>query len=187
MAQSIKDAKNAVHKLARGVMKHPGAQQSTALIRTCAEMCQAEGVSFGEVLQDLVFEGHGTLYSFLDKLQRSDHYGLLSAILNNSGPLSSKAVDDIDGCAPRYGQAVFSHFWRHPAYHGLSGTDKLSLGGTSPADYVGVSISFVPNDVDQTLVSNGFFVRFDIIQFHKRMSTSGGIVLKFMANSLSSC
>ena len=179
-AQSVKDVKNAAYKLVRGVVRRQQARQSTALVETCAEMCRTEGVNFAEVLQDPVFEGHSALYWAVLGGPHPNQYSLLSTILNHSGPLSSKTIDEVDRACAIFGdQAVFSCFWRHPAYHAISGTDGLSLGGTSPADHVEV--------YDSSGYAGGLVVRFEITQFHKRMSTSGSIVLKFVAKSSSTC
>ena len=176
-AQSIKDAKNAAYKLVGGVVLSRSVRQSTALIETCAEMCRTEGVNFAEVLQDPVFEGNSALYWAVLDDSHPNQYSLLSIILNHSGPLSSKTIDEVDRACAIFGdQAVFSCFWRHPAYHAISGTDGLSLGGASPADHAEVHDS-----------SSGLVVRFEITQFHKRMSTSGSIVLKFVAKRSSTC
>jgi len=195
-AQSIKDAKNAAYKLAYGVVRRPRPLKSTALIETCAEMCRTEGVNFAEVLtdvlQDPLFEGHGALYWIITNNRIIYPHGLLSAILKHSGPLSSKAIDEIDlACTRQYTsymwhrEGMFNYLWRHPAYHGLSGMNELSLGGTCPADYV--EVENTREYVDQTPVFGGLVVHFEITQFHKRMSTSGKIVLKFIASGLSLC
>jgi len=207
-AQSIKDAKNAAYKLAYGVVRRPRPLQSIALIETCAEMCRTEGVNFAEVLtevlQDPLSEGHGALYSIITNDRIIYPHGLLSAILNHSGPLSSKAIDEVDFACTRlytsymmYNQGTLNHLWGHPAYHGLSGTDELSLGGTSPADYIEVENTYVygpsgqypthGGPVVQYRTPGGLVVHFEITQFHKRMSTSGKIVLKFIANGMSPC
>ena len=179
-AQSIKDAKNAAYKLVRGVVIRQQARQSTTLIETCAEMCRTEGVNFAEVLQDPVFEGHSALYCVGLGGPHPNQYSLLSTILNHSGPLSSKTINEVDdACVTFRDQATFSRFWRHPAYHAISGTDGLSLGGTSPADHAEVH--------DSSGCAGSLVVRFEITQFHKRMSTSGSIVLKFVAKSSSTC
>jgi len=175
-AQSIKDAKNAAYKLVYGVVRRPEPPQSTALIETCAEMCRTEGVDFAEVLQDPISGGHGTLYFIIANLGHPDRYGLLCAILSHSGPLSSKAINEVDlACMIARDWELFSHLWRLPAYHGLSGTHEPSFGSTSPADHVGMEHSHY----------DGFMYRFEITQFHKRMSTSGRIALKFIDEGLS--
>ena len=175
---------NVVYKLVRGVMKHPRAPQSIALIETCAEMCRTEGVNFAEVLievlQDSPSEGHGALYWIITNDRIRYRHELLSAILKHSGPLSSKTIDEVDrACTRCRDQTIFSHLWKHPAYHALSGTDELSLDGTSPMDHVEAR--------DSSGLVSGLIVRFEIIQFHKRMSTSGSIVLKFVAKRSSTC
>ena len=179
-AQSIKDAKNAAYKLVCGVVWRMEVRQSIALIETCAEMCRTEGVNFAEVLQDPVFGGHSTLYwAVLGGLYPNGR-SLLSTILNHSGPLSSKTTNEVDdACVTFRDQATFSRFWRHPVYHAISGTDGLSLGGTSPADHAEVH--------DSSGCAGSLVVRFEITQFHKRMSTSGSIVLKFVASGSSPC
>ena len=191
-AQSTTDGMNVVYKLVRGVMKHPRALQSMALIDTCAEMCRTEGINLAEVLRDPVFEGRTALYWIIRSKLAPDQYGLLSAILNHSGPLSSKAVDEVDKACVIFGnQTLFSHFWRHPAYHGLSGADELSLCGTSPADYVEVKCPTINirsrGKRVVTNINSGLIVHFEIAQFHKRMDTSGRIVLKFVARGSSTC
>ena len=178
-AQSIKDAKNAAYKLVGGVVWRQGIRQSIALIETCAEMCRTEGVNFAEVLQDPVFEGHSTLYWAALGGSYPNGHSLLSTILNHSGPLSSKTINEVDAFVTYRDQAIFSRFWRHPVYHAISGTDGLSLGGTSPADHAEVH--------DSSGCAGSLVVRFEITQFHKRMSTSGSIVLKFVASGSSPC
>jgi len=174
--QSTKDGMNAAYKLVRGVVRHPKAQQSTALIETCAEMCRTEGVNFAEVLQDPVIGGRRALYWIIVSRPPRDQYGLLSAILSNSGPLSSRAINEVDlACMIARDWEFFSHLWRLPAYHDLSGTHEPSFGSTSPADHVGTGYSYC----------DGFIYRFEITQFHKRMSTSGRIALKFIGFGLS--
>ena len=180
-ARSIKDVKNMAYKSVRDVVKHPGAQQSTALIETCAEMCQAKGVNFAEILQDPVIEGHRALYWIIIGRPPPDQYGLLSTILKHSGPLSSEAVDEVRlACLQVGDQTLFSHFWKHPAYGALSGTDELLLGDASPADEV---------EVEETTANEigAFIVRLEIAQFHKRMSISGRIVFEFIARGLFLC
>ena len=216
MAQSIKDTQNAAYKLIYGVVRHPEPLQSTALIETCAEMCRTEGVNFAEVLievlQDSPSEGHGAPYWIITNDRIRYRHELLSAILKHSGPLSSKTIDEVDeACTISNDRRMFGHLWRHPAYHGLSGTDELSLCGTSPADYIQVenppsdSLShdaqysahwawlhsrrwpWTPRRSTFFISNGGLVVHFEITQFHKRMSTSGRIVLKFMADGLSPC
>ena len=166
------------YKLVHGVVKHPRAQQSTALIETCAEMCRTEGVNFSKVLQDPVFKGRAALYWIIISRPPPDQGALLSAILNHSGPLSSEATDEVRlACIQVGNQRFFNHLWRHPAYHALSGLDELLLGSTSPTDYVEVK-----DPPTGTVVAH-----FKITQFHKRMSTSGKVVLEFIARGLSPC
>ena len=166
------------HKLVHGVVKHPRAQQSAALIETCAEMCRTEGVNFAEVLQAPVFKGRTALYWIIISRPPPDQGALLSAILNHSGPLSSEATDEVRlACIQVGNQRFFNHLWRHPAYHALSGLDELLLGSTSPTDYV---------EVEESLVGS-FVALFEITQFHKRMSTSGRIALELIALGLSPC
>ena len=176
-AQNTTDGMNVVYKLVRGVVEHPRAPQSMALIETCAEMCQAEGVNFAEVLQDPVFKGRMALCWIIVSKSLPDR-GLLSAILNHSRPLSSRAINEVDlACASTYNEALFSHLWRQPAYHGLSGTHEPSFGSTSPADHVRMEME---KDYQRR-----FIYRLEITQFHKRMSTSGRITLKLIRLGLS--
>ena len=175
-AQSTKDGMNAAYKLVRGVVKHPRAPQSMALIETCAEMCRTEGVNFSEILQDPVIEGHTALYWIIVSSPRPDQYGLLSAILNHSRSLSSRTINEVDlACVTAYDAEFFNHLWRHPAYHGLSGTHEPSFGSTSPADHVRTGNSYWYR----------FSYRWKITHFRKRMSTSGRITLKFIHFGLS--
>ena len=155
-------------------------------------MCRTEGVNFAEVLtevlQDSPSKGHGALYWIITNDRIRYRHELLSAILKHSGPLSSEAIDEVDlACAGLSDGELFSRLWKYPAYHGLSGMDELSLGGTSPADYVEVEHPHADGPVVQYPTSGGLVVHFEITQFHKRMSTSGRIVLKFIANGLSPC
>lgn len=178
-AQTIKDVKNMAYMSVRDVVKHPEAQRSTALIETCAEMCQTKGVNFAEVLQDPVLEGHRALYWIIIGRPPPDQYVLLSTILKHSGPLSSEAIDEVRlACVQVGDQALFSHLWRHPAYGALSGTDELLLGGASPTDYVEVKES-TNNEI------GAFMVHFEITPFHKRMSISGRITFEFIARGSS--
>ena len=175
-AQSTEDTRNAAYKLVRGVIRHPRAQQSTALIETCAEMCQTEGVNFTEVLEDTVIEGRGVLFWIIMESLSPDQYGLVSAILNHSGPPSSRTIYEIDrACTMFLKHALFAYLWTLPAYHGLSGMHEPSFGSTSPADHVWIDCSH----------REGSIYRLRISQFHKRISTSGRIVLKFMTQRLS--
>lgn len=177
-AQSTKDIKNMAYRSVRDVVKDPGAQQSIALIETCAQMCQAKGVNFCDVLQDPCLEGHRALYWIIISKQPSDDYSLLSTILNHSGPLSSEAIDEIRlACIQVGSQTLFNHFWRHPAYGALSGTDELLLGAATPTDYV---------EVQETTANEiGIFIaHFEIAQFNKRMSVSGKIAFEFIARGL---
>ena len=180
-AQTIKDAKDMAYKSIRDVVKHPEAQRSTALIETCAEMCQTKGVNFAEVLQDPVLEGHRALYWIIIGRPPPDQYVLLSTILKHSGPLSSEAIDEVRlACIQVGDQALFNHLWRHPAYGALSGTDELLLGGASPTDYVEVE-EITTNEI------GAFMVHFEITLFHKRMSISGRITFEFIARGSSLC
>jgi len=173
--QSTKDVKNVAYKSVRDVVKHPEAQQSVALIESSAEMCRGKGVDFSEVLQDPIFEGHRALYWVIISRPPPSHYGLLSAILKHSGPLSSEAVAEVRlACLQSGNQTLFNYLWKHPAYGALSGTDALLLGATSPTDSV---------DLQETTSDEvgAFVARFEITQFHKRMSVSGHIVFEFIA------
>ncbi|KAF9647721.1 hypothetical protein BDM02DRAFT_2512491 [Thelephora ganbajun] len=174
-AKTIKDVKNMAYRSVRDVVKHPGAQQSTALIEACAGMCRAKGVNFSEILQDPFLEGHRALYWVIISRPPPDEYELLSAILKHSGPLSSEAIDEVRLVCLQVGdQTLFNHLWRHPAYGALSGTDELLLGATAPVDYV---------EVQETTADEigAFTARFEITQFHKRMNVSGKIVFEFIA------
>ena len=178
--QSIKIVKNMAYESVRDAMKHPKAQKSTTLIETCAEICRTKGVNFSEVLQDPAFEGHRALYWIIISRPPPDQYGLLSAILNHSGPLSSEATDEVRLACIRVGdKALFSYLWRHPAYGSLSRTDKLLLGSASPTDCVRV--------IEFGFSASTFAASFDITQFHKRMSISRRIVFEFFARGLSLC
>ena len=174
-AQNVKDARNMAYKSLRDVVKTPEAQQSVALIETCAEVCRNKGINFAEILQDPVFEGHRALYWVIISRPPPQHYGLLSTILKYTGPLSSEAVDEVRlACVQVGDQELFSHLWRHPAYGALSGADELLLGGAAPTDCVEVQ--------EATALEVGtFLVRFQITQFHKRMTISGKIMFEFIA------
>ena len=140
----------------RDVMKHPEAQQSEALIETCAEMCRTKGVNFSEIPQDPVFEGHRALYWIIIGRPSPSHYGLLSTILKYSGPLSSEAANEVRlACLQVGDQGLFSHFWTHPTYGALSGVDTMLLGSASPADRV---------EVEETTIDEvgAFVARFEI-------------------------
>jgi len=179
------------YRSVRDVVNHPEAQQSTAFIETCAEMCRTKGVNFSEVLQDPVFRGHRALYWIIISRPPPDQYGLLSTILNHCGPLSPDATNEVRlACVQVGDQALFSHLWRHPAYGVLSRTDEMLLGGASPADHV--EVKEIPTDHVQmegltTWQIYAFTVRFEISQFHKRMSISERIVFEFIARGLSLC
>lgn len=174
-AQSIKDVKNMAYRSVRDVVKNPGAQQSTTLIETCAEMCRAKGVNFCDILQDPCLEGHRALYWIIISGPSPDEYGLLSTILNYCGPLCPQAIDEVRlACVQVGDQTLFNHFWRHPYYGALSGADELLLGSNAPADYVEI----------QEGTTNGigtFTARLEASQFHKRMSVSGRVVFEFIA------
>ena len=180
-AQNTKDVKNMAYKSVRDAVKDPGAQQSVALIETCAEMCRAKGVNFSGILQDPCLEGHRALYWIIVSKPPPEEYGLLSAILKHSGPLSSEAIDEIRlACLQVNDQILFNHLWRHPAYCALSGTDELVLGVTTPTDCVEVQEA-TTNEIGT------FIARFEIAQFHKRMSISGKIAFEFIARGLYLC
>ena len=160
------------------MVKHPGAQQSTALIDTCAEMCRARGVNFSEILQDPVFEGHRALYWVIVSRPPPNQYELLSTILKHSGPLSPEAIDEIRlACVQMGDQSIFSHLWKHPAYGALSGTDELLLGATFPADTIEVQ-ELTTGEI------GAFTARFEITQFQRRMTVAGKIVFEFIARGL---
>ena len=179
--QSIKDVKGMAYMSVRDVAKNPGAQQSAALIETCAEMCRAKGVSFCDILQDPCLEGHRVLYWVIISRPPPEEYGLLSTILKYSGSLSSEAVDEIRlACIQVGDQTLFAHLWRHPAYGALSGTDELLLGAAAPTDYVEVQEAMV-NEIGT------FIARFEITQFHKRISISGKIAFEFIARGSYLC
>jgi hypothetical protein len=179
--RSIKDVKDMAYKSVRDVVKHPAAQQSTALIETCAEMCREKGVNFAEILQDPVFEGRRALYWIIISRPPPNRYELLFTILKYSGPLSFQAVEEVRlACLQVGDQTLFSHLWKHPAYGALSGTDELLLGAASPTDYV---------EVQETTTDEigAFIARFGITQFQKRMVISGKIVFEFIARGLFLC
>jgi len=163
------------YKSVRDVVKCPEAQQSAALIETAAEICRARGVDFSEVLQDPVFEGHRALYWVVISRPPPTHYGLLTTILRHSGSLSTEAVAEVRlACLQAGDQTLFNYLWKHPAYGALSGTDALLLGATSPTDCV---------EVQETTADEvgAFVARFEITQFHKRITISGMIAFEFIA------
>ena len=165
----------------RDVAKHPEAQQSTALIETCAEMCQTKGVNFSEILQDPVLEGHRALYWIIISRPPPNHYGLLSTMLKYSGPLCCEAIDEVRlACLQVGDQELFSFIWKHPAYGALTGMDELLLGDATPTDYV---------EVQETTSDEigAFIARFQITQFHRRMTVTGKIVFEFIARGLFLC
>jgi hypothetical protein len=177
-AQSTKDVKNMAYRSVRDVVKDPKAQQSAALIETCAEMCRAKGVNFPEILQNPCLEGHRPLYWIIISKPPPYEYELLSTILKHSGPLSPEAIDEIRlACLQVGDQTLFNHLWKHPAYGALSRTDELLLGAATSTDYVEVQEA-TANEVGT------FIARFEIIQFHKRMSVSGKITFEFIARGL---
>ena len=180
-AQDAKDVKNMAYMSIRDVVKNPGAQQSIALIETCAEMCRAKGVNFGDILQDPCLEGHGALYWIIINRPSPNDYGLLSTILEHSGSLCSQSVDEVRlACVQVGDQTLFNYLWRHPVYGALSGTDELLLGPTASRDYVEVQEA-MSNEIGT------FIARFDISQFHKRMNISGKIAFEFIARGLYLC
>ena len=180
-AQNIKDVKNMAYRSVRDVVKDPGAQQSVALIETCAQMCQAKGINFCDILQDPCLEGHRALYWIVLSRPPPEEYGLLSTILKHSTPLSSDSVDEIRlACLQVGDQTLFNHVWRHPAYGALSGTDELLLGAAAPTDYVEVQEATV-NEIGT------FIARFQIAQFHKRLGVSGKIAFEFIARGSYLC
>ena len=169
------------YKSIRDVVKDPGCQQSVALIETCAEICRAKGINFSDILQDPCLEGHRALYWIIISRPPPEEYGLLSTILKHSGSLSSEAIDEIRlACVQMADQVLFNHFWRHPAYGALSGTDELLLGAAIPTDHLEVQEA-TPNDLDT------FIVHFEVTQFYKRMSVSGKIAFEFIARGSYLC
>lgn len=180
-AQSIKDVKNMAHRSVLDVVKDPGAQQSVALIETCAEMCRAKGVNFSDILQVPCLEGHRALYWIIVGRPPPNEYGLLSTILKHSGPLSPAAIEEVRlACLQVGDQTLFNHVWKHPAYGALSGTDELLLGGATPTDCVEVQEAMT----DEIAM---FTARFEITQFHKRMGVSGKIAFEFIARGSYLC
>ena len=178
--QSFKDVKKMAYGSVLNVAKNPRAQGSAAVIETCAEVCQANGVNFSSILQDPCIEKHRALYWVIISRPPPEEYGVLSAILKHSGPLSSEAIDEVRlACVQVGDQRLFSHFWRHPSYSTLSGTDELLLGSTPP-DYVEVQEA-----TDNEIAT--FTTRLQIAQFHKRMNVSGKIVFEFIARGSYLC
>ena len=177
-AQNTKDVKNMAYMSIRDVVKNPGAEQSVALIETCAEMCRAKGVNFCDILQDPCLEGHRALYWIIISRPPPHDYGLLSTVLKHSGLLSLQAVDEVRlACVQVGDQTLFNHLWKHPCYGALSGTDELVLGATTPTDYVEVQEA-TTNEI------GSFIARLEIAQFHKRMNVSRKIAFEFIARGL---
>jgi hypothetical protein len=165
----------------RDIAKNPEAQQSVALIETCAEMCRAKRVSFCDILQDPFLEGHRALYWIIISRPPPEGYGLLSTILKHSGSLSSEAIDEIRlACLQVGDQTLFAHLWRHPAYGALTGTDELLLGAAAPTDHIEVHEA-MSNEIGT------FLARFNVSQFHKRIGISGKIAFEFIARGLYLC
>jgi hypothetical protein len=180
-AQNVRDAKNMAYRSVRDVVKNPGAQQSVALIETCAEVCRAKGVSFCDVLQDPCLEGHRALYWLIISRPPQNEYGLLSTILEHSRPLPPEAIEEVRlACIQVGDQTLFSHIWRHPAYGAISGTDELLLGLSVPTDHIEVQ--------EATINEAGTFAaRFEIAHFHKRMTISGKVTFEFIARGPYRC
>lgn len=158
------------------------------MLDSCAEACQANNVSFSDVLQEKSIEGHSSLYwaivkrpNISDKSdggRRSEdgrtQPDLVSALLSFAEPLTDDTISEIRrACLDTSDQALFQRLRQSPAFAPLSGSDKMLLGVTVPPDEV--EVEDVAGD------EGAFVVRMNLVMFQKRMRVTKKIEIEFLA------
>ena len=178
VSQQAKEVRSTVRSIVRDVVKEPKTPASMGLLESCADACYSNNLSFSEILQDPSIEGHPAIYWAIVKRPSPDDFELITALMSYSAPLTTETITEVRlACLHVGDQALFQCLWRSPEYGALSGSDRMLLGVTSPPDTV---------DVEELSGQDGpFRVRFNIVQFEKRMKVSEEIGFEFIARGTS--
>lgn len=179
LSQQAKEVRSTVRSIIRDVVKEPKTPASMGLLESCAEACHSNNLSFSEILQDPSIEGHPAIYWAIVKRPSLNDFELITALMSYSAPLATETIAEVRlACLHVGDQALFQCLWRSPEYGALTGSDRMLLGVTSPPDTV---------DVEELPGQDGpFRVRFNIVQFEKRMKVSAEIGFEFIARGASS-
>ncbi|KAF9777912.1 hypothetical protein BJ322DRAFT_518413 [Thelephora terrestris] len=174
LSQQAKEVRSTVRSIIRDVVKEPKTPASMGLLESCADACSSNNLSFSEILQDPSIEGHPAIYWAIVKRPSPDDFELITALMSYSAPLTVETMTEVRlACLHVGDQALFQCLWRSPEYGALTGSDRMLLGVTSPPDTM---------DVEELPGPDGpFRVRFNIVQFEKRMKVSADIGFEFIA------
>ena len=178
LSQQAKEVRATVRSIVRDVVKEPRTAASMGLLENCADACYSNNLSFSEILQDPIIEGHPAIYWAIVKRPSPNDFELITALMSYSAPLTTETMTEVRlACLHVGDQALFQCLWRSPEYGSLSGADRMLLGVNSPPDTI---------DVEELLGQDGpFTVRLNIVKFEKRMKVSGEIVFEFIARGTS--
>lgn len=174
LSPQAKEVRSTVRSIIRDVVKEPKTPASLGLLESCADACYSNNLSFSSILQDSSIEGHPAIYWAIVKRPSPNDFELITALMSYSAPLTTETMTAVRlACLHVGDQALFQCLWRSPEYGALSGADRMLLGVTSPPDTF---------DVEELPGPDGpFAVRFNIVQFEKRMKVAGEIAFEFIA------
>jgi len=190
-------ARTATQEILRDLLSQsrPSEHERLSLLSNCAEICNAQGLSFSAVLQEPFVEDHLPVYWAILKrppaavaaaklgragpADNSDPDALVLAILDASLPMNATSVEDARlACVMVSDNALFVRLGqRYEAFSPRSGTDGMLLVGSDKVDTVSVEEACGSG----SNISAAFTVRFSITQFQLRMRVSKQARIEFIA------
>ena len=196
LSKTAKQVRSTTQSLLRDLLSQarPSEQEWLSVLTSCADACNAQGLSFSALLQEPFVEGHLPVYWAVLKrpavpvkadhtTPSSDPDSLVLAILDSSLPLNAQSVAEARlACMTVSDNALFVRLGlRYEGFSQRLGTDKVLLGGDT-VDSV---------TVDEPHNGGGAFaVQISLTQFPLRMRVSKLARVEFVArgtlrNSLS--
>ncbi|KAI9461251.1 hypothetical protein BJY52DRAFT_218228 [Lactarius psammicola] len=188
LSKTAKQVRGTTQSLLRDLLSQarPSEHEWLSVLTSCAEACDAQGLSFSAVLQEPFVEGHLPVYWAVLKrpvlpikidhmTPTSDPDTFVMAILDASLPLNAQSVADARlACMTVSDNALFVRLGqRYEAFSPRVGPDKVLLGGADTVDSV---------TVDEPHNSSGAFtVHFSLTQFPLRMRVSKSARVEFIA------
>lgn len=187
-SRTTTEVKSTVQSLIAELVRATYAEESSAILDSCAAACQDAGLSLSDLLQQPSIEGHTALYwvivKFAGRMGSADAApegarSLALALLAHSAPLSPSTLSEVRAAYAIASDNALYQLCR-PYLSPVGGSDRMLLSSEPGKDASGVPLDgVVVREEPET--PNMFVAIFEIPMFQKRIRVGGLVSCDFVA------